>query len=949
MTRQLRAALAAAALGSAALSTGVVAAAGDAGAQLAPKVALPNAVPHLPAGATRLGALPNDQMVHFDVSLTGQNPSGLAAEVAAVSTPGSPLFRHYLTSAQFAAAYGPAASEVQQVSSALRAEGLTVGTPLPGSSLLPVSGTASTVSGALGTPLESIRLAHGVTSFVNTAAPHIPADLVGLVGAVLGLNGTVQQHGHALHNPNATAGGAAAGGAGSHELVAHSAGPQACGAAVSKAGGNSYTSTQLSNDFGLSQLFAQGRTGIGQTIGIVEFEQFANSDIAAFDSCYGLNNPIHTVVVDGPVGGSPSGSSESALDIELAAVNAPSATLIVYEAPNKESDQASIDLLNKIASDNAAQVVTTSWGICENLNAPGDANAESAIFSQMAVQGQTVISASGDAGSEDCFPTDGSTTLAADDPGTQPNVLSAGGTTLIGGVVASQSVWNDCQGQPPISGCASSQNGAGGGGYSQVWGKPSWQPGASGGGINPCGFGACRSVPDLSGPADPNHGVVAYFAGFGGWTVFGGTSAVAPSDAGLFADTNQGCNSSLGRVGPALYAASSSFTDVTGLSNNDFTGTNSGLFGVKAGYDAATGLGTPIDQNLAIALQGGSGCPSVSGVNPRSGPQSNGPAITVTGGGLASATTVNFGPAGPGNILTRTATSLTVVPPPSTTASCVDITVSNPQGTSVITPADRFGYAGATNCAGSGYRFVASDGGIFDFGSAPFEGSTGGSPLNRPIVGMASTPTGLGYWLVASDGGIFAFGDAQFYGSAGGSPLNKPIVGMAATPDGRGYWLVASDGGIFTFGDARFLGSTGALHLNKPIVGMAATPDGRGYWLAASDGGIFTFGSAAYYGSTGGIALNRPIVGLASTPTGTGYWLVASDGGIFAFGNAAFFGSTGAIALNQPIVGMATSTDGGGYWLVASDGGIFAFGDAAFYGSTGAIHLNQPIVGMSVD
>jgi ribosomal protein L24E len=455
-------------------------------------------------------------------------------------------------------------------------------------------------------------------------------------------------------------------------------------------------------------------------------------------------------------------------------------------------------------------------------------------------------------------------------------------------------------------------------------------------------------VPDLSGSANPSHGVAAYFQGFGGWTVFGGTSAVAPSDAGLFADTNQGCNTSVGMVGPTLYSAAggSNFTDVT-AGNIDFTDTNGGLFAAKPGYDAATGLGTPVDQNLAIALQGGGGCPSVSDLSSHGGPLSGSGAITVFGGGLASASTVNFGPIGQGTILNRTETSLTVVPPVSTTASCVDVTVTNPLGVSVVTTSDRYAYAGATDCAGSGYRFVASDGGIFDFGSAPFEGSTGAIHLNMPIVGMAATPSGAGYWLVASDGGIFSFGDAPYFGSTGAIHLNKPIVGMAATPDGLGYWLVASDGGIFTFGNARFLGSTGSIRLNRPIVGMAATPDGRGYWLVASDGGIFTFGSAAYYGSTGGINLNRPIVGMASNSTGTGYWLVASDGGIFTFGNATFYGSTGAIALNRPIVGMAASTDNGGYWLVASDGGVFAFGDATFFGSTGSIRLNQPIVGMS--
>jgi Tol biopolymer transport system component len=247
----------------------------------------------------------------------------------------------------------------------------------------------------------------------------------------------------------------------------------------------------------------------------------------------------------------------------------------------------------------------------------------------------------------------------------------------------------------------------------------------------------------------------------------------------------------------------------------------------------------------------------------------------------------------------------------------------------------------------TGYRLVASDGGIFAFGDAGFFGSTGALRLNRPIEGMASTPRNLGYWLVAEDGGIFAFGDAQFFGSTGGMTLNQPIVGMASTPLGQGYLLVASDGGIFAFGDAKFHGSTGALRLNQPIRGMATTPSGLGYWLVAADGGIFAFGDARFLGSTGGTKLNKPIVGMAATPTGRGYWLVAEDGGIFAFGDAQFFGSTGALTLNQPIRGMAANASGKGYWLVAADGGIFAFGDAAFLGSTGALRLNRPVEGMA--
>ena len=79
------------------------------------------------------------------------------------------------------------------------------------------------------------------------------------------------------------------------------------------------------------------------------------------------------------------------------------------------------------------------------------------------------------------------------------------------------------------------------------------------------------------------------------------------------------------------------------------------------------------------------------------------------------------------------------------------------------------------------------------------------------------TPFANGYRLVASDGGIFSFGDAPFFGSTGSLKLVQPIVGMASTPDNRGYWMVAKDGGIFAFGNAGFYGSTGDRTLAQPF------------------------------------------------------------------------------------------------------------------------------------
>jgi hypothetical protein len=132
---------------------------------------------------------------------------------------------------------------------------------------------------------------------------------------------------------------------------------------------------------------------------------------------------------------------------------------------------------------------------------------------------------------------------------------------------------------------------------------------------------------------------------------------------------------------------------------------------------------------------------------------------------------------------------------------------------------------------GGGYWLAAANGAVFAFGDAGTFGSATNS-LATPVVGITATVTGGGYWLVTNNGAIFAVGDAPNHGSTAGFPLNKPIVGMASTynagfsaGDGTyGYWEAASDGGIFTFGNTAFYGSMGGTHLNAPIVGVTATP-----------------------------------------------------------------------------------------------------------------------------
>jgi len=131
--------------------------------------------------------------------------------------------------------------------------------------------------------------------------------------------------------------------------------------------------------------------------------------------------------------------------------------------------------------------------------------------------------------------------------------------------------------------------------------------------------------------------------------------------------------------------------------------------------------------------------------------------------------------------------------------------------------------------------------------------------LNAPIVGHVTAPNRGGQWLVASDGGVFTFGSAKFYGSMAGKHLNAPVVGMAATPDGHGYWLVAADGGVFAFGSARFYGSVpgapSSEWVGQPVVGITATAGGTGYDLTTASGTVYAVG-AQFPEGYGGVAFS---------------------------------------------------------------------------------------------
>ena len=238
--------------------------------------------------------------------------------------------------------------------------------------------------------------------------------------------------------------------------------------------------------------------------------------------------------------------------------------------------------------------------------------------------------------------------------------------------------------------------------------------------------------------------------------------------------------------------------------------------------------------------------------------------------------------------------------------------------------------------APGGYRLVASDGGVFCFGDAAFDGSTGGLRLVAPIAGAEGDPAG--YRLLARDGGVFTFGQSRFLGSAAGMWPGTDAVAIVA-PDAGGYWVVGAGGQIAAFGDAPGIPST-----SLPSPAVAAVRSTTGMWIVSRDGTVTSVGGAPQLASAVPPGLRAPIVGAAATPSGDGLWLVGGDGGVFTAGTAAFHGSTGAMTLNQPVVSIASTPTGRGYWLIAQDGGVFSFGDAAFHGSTGGIRLNRPVM-----
>ena len=653
------------------------------------------APPRLPRGTTATGLLPDSTSVTGAVVLNPRNGAALHSFLDGLSNRSSPLYHDYLRPASFGRLFGPSSETLSDVRAALVSEGLSVGPVSSDGLLMPFSGSAGTVEQAFHTGLARYRLSDGAIGQATTSGIAIPSSIAGSVASVIGLDDLVAAE--------PASGGPIAGTARRPQVpevrpnISHPAGaPVPCATASTAAQEfNGLTDDELANAYGTSGLYASDDTGAGQRVALFELEPFSLPDIRTFDTCYfgaeAAGQMVRHVKVVPVDGGQPAGygSGEALLDVENVSAMAPSAAIDVYEAPN--TSFGLVDDYAAIVDDDADDIVTTTWGMCEQavqLSEPGVQQAESLLFQQAAAQGQTVLSAAGDEGSDDCdaygappSPGDGQNPLSVDDPSSQPYVVAVGGTST------------EAATDPPLQE-AWNEGGAGGGGISGSWSMPSWQRGSQVPGIAlpgspdyrhanaiesefgyPTGFcqqstlgptsTPCRLLPDVSAQADPYSGALTIYSkafidyGTAGWITLGGTSSAAPTWAAMLAlvDASPACASNpstvhgVGFVSPLLYDVASdpttyaaSFDDVTSGNNDIFDLDNGQVFPATPGFDLATGLGTPQltgpdgSPGLAADLCAAAASPesvTVTGVDPAVLPTSGGRA-TITGTGFQS-------------------------------------------------------------------------------------------------------------------------------------------------------------------------------------------------------------------------------------------------------------------------------------------------------------------------
>jgi kumamolisin len=467
--------------------------------------------------------------------------------------------------------HGADPADVELVTGALSRLGLEVTGQHAGSRRVMAAGPASAMAAAFGADLSvvtspSLTGPGLVTHRAREGSLRIPAELDGLVVAVLGLDTRPQARSQARRADPAAA-------------------------------TTSYTPPQVAEFY----QFPAGTDGTGQTIAVIELGGgFSSADLDPYFS--GLGVPVPSVTAQGVDGASnvprqdPNGADgEVLLDIEVAGAVAPGAAQVVYFAPN--TDQGFVDAVTTaVHATPTPTTVSISWGQSEDSWTAQARSALDAAIADGVALGVTVCVAAGDNGSADGI-SDGKAHV--DFPASSPHALACGGTSLRAdtttGVISSETVWNDGSG-----------GGATGGGVSDTFAQPAWQGGI---GVPAAANGPGRGVPDVAGNADPVTGYKVLVDGQ--QTVVGGTSAVAPLWAALTCRMAQAAKHSFGLIQESLYAGVVTGDPAPGF--HDITSGSNGAYSAGPGWDACTGLGSPSATALLARLTATTGGPGSTG------------------------------------------------------------------------------------------------------------------------------------------------------------------------------------------------------------------------------------------------------------------------------------------------------------------------------------------------
>jgi len=510
--------------------------------------------------------------------------------------PASPNYHNWLTPEAYAERFGTSAADLDQIAAWLRSQGFAVQYTARGRDFISFSGTASQVQAALHTEIHRYRVG-AETHFANATDLFLPAAIEPIVAGVLGLDDFHPKAPRKIALPNYTSAD------GSHYLLPD----------------------DLATIYNLTPLYSYGYTGAGQSIVIVGQSDIDPSDIATFRSRWGLPPTTIQMVPTGTYPGVTGDEVEADLDLEWSGAVARSAMLIyVYSDDADYSAYYAID-------NNLAPVISESFGLCEymvGLNRLGLYNYEVEAQKGNAL-GITWLAASGDSGAAGCDydVTTATHGLGVNLPASVPEVTAVGGTEfneggsvgdwsgsngIYGGSALSyipETAWNDTAVSVANGGTIS----ASGGGISSVYKKPAWQTGP---GVPNDG---ARDVPDVSLAASNGHDPYIIISE-GEANAVGGTSAAAPSFAGMIALLNQylaqneiQTKSGVGNINPKLYGMAAGGT--SGIFHDVTTGDNivpcqvgttncaSGRLGYTAGvgYDLVTGLGSVDAYNLITA------------------------------------------------------------------------------------------------------------------------------------------------------------------------------------------------------------------------------------------------------------------------------------------------------------------------------------------------------------